>query len=83
LNTYLYALANPVSLIDPLGLTTLDFNVDDGILIVDPEVPGQKPYEIDATSGRGECENKSKCEKMANKGPIPTKFILTRSTIPR
>jgi hypothetical protein len=64
-------LYDPVSLIDPTGLTTLVFNVETGVLTVDPEVPGRKPYDVDATSGKGECENKPKCEQMANKGPIP------------
>lgn len=71
LNPYLYALANPVSLMDPTGLTTLIFDVEKGTLTVDPEAPGRKPYDIDATSGRSECENKTKCEQVANKGPIP------------
>jgi RHS repeat-associated protein len=71
LNTYLYALANPASLMDPTGLTTLIYDVEKGTLIVDPEVPGRKPYETEGTSGRGECENKTICEKMIDKGPIP------------
>jgi hypothetical protein len=71
LNTYGYVLANPISLIDPFGLTALVFDVAAGRLRVDPEVPGRKPYDINATSGRGKCENKPECERRENEGPIP------------
>ena len=71
LNTYGYVGANPLSAIDPYGLTTLEFLVDQGILNVDPETEGRDPYSIDATSGTGDCMNDSKCEFEENKGPIP------------
>ena len=71
INTFTYALGNPLSQFDPNGLTTLVFNVETGVLTVDPEVAGRKPYDINVTSGKGECQNKSKCEQTADKGPLP------------
>jgi RHS repeat-associated protein len=71
INTYGYVGANPIMGIDPTGLTTLVFDVTNGTLMVDPEVAGRTRYKIDATSGKGNCENETKCERMANKGPIP------------
>lgn len=71
INTFIYALDNPISKFDRDGLTTLTFNVEKGVLTVDPEVPGRKPYNIDATSGKEECENKTDCERKQDKGPLP------------
>jgi len=45
--------------------------VTGGILYVDPQREGESAYEIDVTSGKGDCENKTSCEKTPNKGPIP------------
>jgi RHS repeat-associated protein len=71
INTYGHVGGDPLLGIDPTGLTTLVFNVRNGTLMVDPEVKGRTRYKIDATSGKGDCENETKCERMANKGPIP------------
>ena len=71
LNVYGYANQNPMSFTDPTGLTSLVFDVEKGVLTVDPEVLGRKPYDINVTSGKGKCENKPKCEQMPDKGPIP------------
>ena len=68
---YGYANQNPMTFTDPNGLTSLVFNVETGVLTVDPEVLGRRPYDINVTSGKGKCENKPKCEQMPDKGPIP------------
>lgn len=70
-NSYSYAANNPASWIDRFGLTALEFTVETGVLKVDPEIEGVKPYTIDATSGTDECMNKTKCEFDEFKGPIP------------
>jgi hypothetical protein len=43
-----------LSFFDLLGLTALEFIVETGILKVDLEIEGVKPYTIDATSGTDE-----------------------------
>jgi len=71
INLYTYALSNPLSYIDPFGLTTLDFNVSTGRLRVDPQQPGRDPYEIDASSGRDGCLNNPACSDRPYEGPVP------------
>jgi RHS repeat-associated protein len=70
-NTYAYVSNNPIFWFDRFGLTKLTFDVSKGILTIDPQRDGASPYEVDATSGRGQCENKPECEKTPNQGPIP------------
>jgi uncharacterized protein RhaS with RHS repeats len=62
---------NPVSFIDPYGLTRLTFNVRQGTLTVDPERSGASSYTILTTSGRGSCMNNPDCECKENEGPVP------------
>jgi hypothetical protein len=38
---------------------------------VDPEVKGQSPYQLPATSGRGNCQDEPKCTRKTDSGPIP------------
>ena len=70
-NLYGYVFGDPINGIDPLGLTSLEFDVKNGKLTVDPEIKGVPPYVIDVTSGKDECINVIKCESIRDKGPIP------------
>jgi hypothetical protein len=56
---------------DSNGLTSINVNVADGYMLVDPEVPGRFPYAYPITSGRDSCMNNPKCSKNKNQGPIP------------
>jgi RHS repeat-associated protein len=68
-NLYAYVGGNPISRIDPLGLTTINFDSSTGTVAVDPEVRGRSPYNMPATSGRPNCG----CDASAkDEGPIPT-----------
>lgn len=71
INTYAYVGNAPLSFYDSTGLTRLHFNTAQGILTVDPEQTGRKPYSVPATSGRDECTNKPACSNQENRGPIP------------
>jgi hypothetical protein len=62
---------NPMNKRDPFGLTSLKFDIKQGILWVDPERPDAPIYGLAATSGKGNCINESKCERDKNTGPIP------------
>ena len=70
-NSYLYASANPLVRIDPLGLTTLSLDVASGMLTVDPQEGDVVPYEVAVTSGKGQCTNDTSCEQKTSEGPIP------------
>ncbi len=70
-NVFTYAANNPLWFIDPLGLTSLEFNISKGTLRVDPEQPGREPYEIPATSGRDGCLNNPACTDKPWEGPVP------------
>jgi uncharacterized protein RhaS with RHS repeats len=69
LNPYVYVRNNPVSAIDPSGLTAISYDKKAGLLTVDPERIGRKPYTLPATSGKPNCN----CdETKKNEGPIPS-----------
>jgi RHS repeat-associated protein len=68
-NIFAYANQNPISKIDPFGLTAIDFDPSTGTLRIDPEMDGQSPYTMPASSGRPNCG----CDASAkDKGPIPS-----------
>jgi len=71
-NLYVYVGIDPINATDPTGLTRLFFDIDAGILFVDPE-DGRQVYEIKATSGDPDrdCMNRSAC-KDKDAGPIPS-----------
>jgi hypothetical protein len=71
LNTYAYVLANPLRRFDSNGLTSLTVDITHGMMLVDPEKSGRKPYFVPITSGRGQCMNNPKCAGNKNQGPIP------------
>ncbi|MEI8573349.1 DUF2778 domain-containing protein [Methylomonas sp. LW13] len=70
INTYPYALNNPLKYIDPKGLTSLYYDTASQILSVYPEQPSQSSYFLTATSGRPDCIG---CDASTpNKGAIPS-----------
>jgi len=70
-NQYNYTRNNPANRTDALGLTSLNFNIKNKTLTVDPEVKGQPPYQLPATSGLGDCQDEPKCARQKDSGPIP------------
>ena len=71
LNTYAYVGNMPTTYFDRFGLTAMTYDVRAGVLSIDPEREGARPYTVNATSGTGECQNESKCEFKQDRGPIP------------
>jgi RHS repeat-associated protein len=71
LNLLGYVSNDPINSIDPSGLTSLCFNIGQGKLSVDPEIRNRGPYDIDATSGRGEFMNDPDACHLEDRGPIP------------
>lgn len=56
---------------DPLGLAGLLYDVQSGILTVDPQQDDVQPYSVSATSGTGKCRNETSCDDRPFEGPIP------------
>lgn len=68
INPYTYADGNPLTNVDPNGLTSIVFVPSKGVLTVDPEIQGRQPYNMPASTGRPNCE----CDASdPNRGPIP------------
>lgn len=77
INLYTYADGNPLSNVDPNGLTTIVFVPSKGVLIIDPEVQGKQPYNMPASTGRPNCG----CDASdPNRGPIPTGTYVIDTT---
>jgi RHS repeat-associated protein len=74
INTYGYVGGNPMMRFDSNGLTSINVNIAEGYMVVDPEVPGRAPYTHGITSGRDACMNNPKCSDEKDKGPIPPGF---------
>jgi len=70
-NPYKYTRNNPINRTDALGFTSLSFNIKNKTLTVNPEVKGRSPYQLPATSGRGNCQDEPKCTRKEDSGPIP------------
>ena len=69
INPYTYADGNPLTNIDPNGLTSIVFVPSKGVLTVDPEIQGRQLYNMPASTGRPNCG----CDASdPNKGPIPS-----------
>lgn len=69
MNPYSYADGNPLTNVDPNGLTSIVFDPSRGVMTVDPEIKGRKPYNMPASTGRPLCG----CDSSdPNKGPIPS-----------
>lgn len=69
INPYAYADGNPLTNVDPNGLTSIVFDPSRGTLTVDPEVKGRPPYNMPASSGRPNCA----CDASSpDNGPIPS-----------
>lgn len=67
-NLYVYTNGNPLTYVDPNGLTSIVFDPSRGVLTVDPEVKGRQPYSLPASSGRQNCGCNASDPNM---GPIP------------
>ena len=70
-NLYGYANANPLSFVDREGLTSMEYDLENGTLTVDPENSTDSPYQVPATSGKGSCMGNASCASYSNTGPIP------------
>ena len=79
-DTYVYALGSPILRFDDSGLTTVTVHVQEGYMLVDPELPGSSPKQYPITSGRDECMNNPKCKESKNRGPIPPGLYQIRTS---
>jgi hypothetical protein len=69
MNPYTYADGNPLTNVDPNGLTSIVFDPSRGVMTVDPETKGRQPYNMPASTGRPNCG----CDSSdPNRGPIPS-----------
>ena len=71
LNLYSYTGNNPLTYVDPSGATKIKFFIDTGRIHVDPEQKGRSAYDIQGSSGRGNCLNNPSCSRKRGEGPIP------------
>ncbi|MEZ4287764.1 MAG: RHS repeat-associated core domain-containing protein [Polyangiales bacterium] len=69
-NLFAYVNGDPVNRLDPTGLTAIHYDSGSGTVTVDPE-DGSLPYQIQGSSGVGNCMNDPTCSGKRNKGPIP------------
>lgn len=53
------------------GQVKLEYDISKGTLSVDPGRPDKPPYEMKATSGKGECMNDPSCADKPWEGPVP------------
>lgn len=69
MNPYTYADGNPLTNVDPNGLTSIVFDPSRGVMTVDPEIKGRQPYNMPASTGRPNCG----CDSSdPNRGGIPS-----------
>lgn len=77
INPYIYADGNPLTNVDPNGLTSIVFVPSKGVLTVDPETQGRQPYNMPASTGRPNCG----CDASdPNRGPIPAGTYVIDTT---
>jgi len=69
-NLYAFCGNSPISYFDPDGRTEITIDVKKGMMNVDPQVEGRKPYNVPVTSGRVKGMNNPDLEDVKDIGPI-------------
>ena len=81
-NLYGYTQNDPINFVDVNGFTKIKFDISEGVLKIEPEREGATPYDIKASSGKGNCINNVECIKKKSKGPLPPgKYTLKVSDL--